>query len=360
MGERFCEVGSSSKLIDVAMAAPTGTASPTESIVARGRISPSIRERPATTTAVASITFVPVGNAQRGEQRPAGGPVHFLVDALHALDHVRVRLGQVAEGALHHHVGVADDDVERRAQLVRHGRHELGLEPCGLEGRVAGGRHLRQHAEMTAHVVRHPDRPHDPAAGVAERGEPLGQGLLQDAARVYVRIGSQLEGAGRAQEGVAYFQRAVALVPNDPQSKIALFGVSLAGGNLEEAMQTARDLVTSSLAAKDYDTARTVAEKGVAAAPQDLGMRVSLAKAYHGLGLTSLRDETVKHIHKNLPVDQGEAGRILVELQALTAPGPMTKAIRLAAAKRRGRRKWAIPAGVAVGAWLQGRTQRAS
>ncbi|HKS17054.1 MAG TPA: DUF4388 domain-containing protein, partial [Planctomycetota bacterium] len=160
------------------------------------------------------------------------------------------------------------------------------------------------------------------------------QGLLQDAARVYVRIGTQLESSGRAQEGVAYFQRAVALVPNDPQSKIALFGVSLAGGNLEEAMQTARDLVASSLAAKDYDTARTVAEKGVAAAPQDLPMRVALAKAYHGLGLVSQRDEVVKHVHKNLPVDQAEAGKLLAELQSLTAPGPMTKAIRRAAAKR--------------------------
>ncbi|HZN63643.1 MAG TPA: PQQ-binding-like beta-propeller repeat protein, partial [Planctomycetota bacterium] len=182
------------------------------------------------------------------------------------------------------------------------------------------------------------------------------QGLLQDAARVYVRIGSQLESSGRAQEGVAYFQRAVALVPNDPQSKIALFGVSLAGGNLEEAMQTARDLVVSSLAAKDYDTARTVAEKGVAAAPQDLGMRVALAKAYHGLGLTSLRDDVVKYLHKNLPVDQGESGRIVAELQGLTAPGPMTKAIRMAAAKRRHRKRVVLPAGVVLGvlaaAWI--------
>lgn len=175
------------------------------------------------------------------------------------------------------------------------------------------------------------------------------QGLLQDAARVYVRIGSQLESTGRAQEGVAYFQRAVALVPNDPQSKIALFGVSLAGGNLEEAMQTARDLVVSSLAAKDYDTARTVAEKGVAAAPADLSMRVALAKAYHGLGLGSLRDEVVKHVHKNLPVDQAESGRILAELQSLTSPGPMTKAIRIAAAKRRSRKKWSLPVGITLG-----------
>jgi outer membrane protein assembly factor BamB/tetratricopeptide (TPR) repeat protein len=175
------------------------------------------------------------------------------------------------------------------------------------------------------------------------------QGLLQDAARVYVRIGSQLEAAGRAQEGVAYFQRAVALVPNDPQSKIALFGVSLAGGNLEEAMQTARDLVVSSLAAKDYDTARTVAEKGVAAAPQDMGMRIALAKAYNGLGLNSLRDEVIKYIHKNLPVDQAESGRILGELQAITAPGPMTKAIRSAAAKRRRRKRAALPASIILG-----------
>ena len=170
------------------------------------------------------------------------------------------------------------------------------------------------------------------------------QGLLQDAARVYVRIGSQLEGSGRAQEGVAYFQRAVALVPNDPQSKVALFGVSLAGGNLEEAMQTARDLVVSSLSATDFDTARTVAEKGVAAAPQDLSMRISLAKAYHGLGLTLQRDEVVKHIHKNLPVDQAESGRILAEISSLTQPGPMTKAIRKAAAKRRSRKRMTVPA----------------
>ena len=174
------------------------------------------------------------------------------------------------------------------------------------------------------------------------------QGLLQDAARVYVRIGTQLESTGRAQEGVAYFQRAVALVPNDPQSKIALFGVSLAGGNVEEALATAHDLVKSSLASKDYETARTVAEKGVAAAPQDLSMRISLAKAYHGLGLASARDEVVKHVHKNLPVDQNEAGRILVELQALMSPGPMTKAIRLAARKRRSRRRIAVPAGIAL------------
>ncbi len=180
------------------------------------------------------------------------------------------------------------------------------------------------------------------------------QGLLQDAARVYVRIGSQLESSGRAQEGVAYFQRAVALVPNDPQSKIALFGVSLAGGNLEEAMQTARDLVVSSLAAKDYDTARTVAEKGVAAAPQDLPMRVALAKAYHGLGLNSNRDEVVKYVHKNLPVDQAESGRIIAELQSLSSPGPMTKAIRAAAAKRRHRKKVVLPVGVGLGVLVAG------
>jgi len=165
------------------------------------------------------------------------------------------------------------------------------------------------------------------------------QGLLQDAARVYVRIGTQLESMGRAQEGVAYFQRAVALVPNDPQSKIALFGVSLAGGNIEEALQTARDLVTSSLASKDFETARTVAEKGVAAAPHDISMRIALAKAYYGLGLKSQCDEVVKHIHKNLPVDQGEAGRILAELQAVIIPSPITLAIRAAAARRRGRKR---------------------
>src|SRR5262245_28651050 len=180
------------------------------------------------------------------------------------------------------------------------------------------------------------------------------QGLLQDAARVYVRIGSQLESSGRAQEGVAYFQRAVALVPNDPQSKIALFGVSLAGGNLEEALQTARDLVGSSLAAKDYETARTVAEKGVVAAPQDLAMRVALAKAYHGLGLNVKRDDVVKHIHKNLPVDQAESGRILAEIQYLTAPGPMTKAIRAAAAKRRMRWNVKLPAAILLGSLAAG------
>ena len=180
------------------------------------------------------------------------------------------------------------------------------------------------------------------------------QGLLQDAARVYVRIGSQLESSGRAQEGVAYFQRAVALVPNDPQSKIALFGVSLAGGNLDEAMQTARDLVASSLASKDFETARTVAEKGVAAAPQDLAMRVALAKAYHGLGLSAKRDEVIKYLHKNLPVDQSESGKILVELQGITAPGPMTKAIRAAAAKHRSRRRLGLPAAVLLGSLAAG------
>jgi outer membrane protein assembly factor BamB len=180
------------------------------------------------------------------------------------------------------------------------------------------------------------------------------QGLLQDAARVYVKIGLQLESEGRAQEGVAYFQRAVALVPNDPQSKIALFGVSLASGNVEEALQTAREVVRSSLESKDYDTARTVAEKGVAAAPQDLTMRVALAKAYHGLGMRRECDDVVKYIHKNLPVDQAQSGRILADLQTVTAPGPMTVAIRAAAARRRGRKKALLPVAIVVGVILIG------
>ncbi|HEY3226759.1 MAG TPA: DUF4388 domain-containing protein, partial [Planctomycetota bacterium] len=219
--------------------------------------------------------------------------------------------------------------VEKARQLIAEGDQERGL------------RLFNAAALMDPENV-------DVMSGFAHALET--QGLLQDAARVYVRIGTQLESMGRAQEGVAYFQRAVALVPNDPQSKIALFGVSLAGGNVEEALQTARDLVSSSLASKDYETARTVAEKGVAAAPNDLSMRIALAKAYYGLGLKSQCDDVVKHIHRNLPVDQGEAGKILAELQAVIIPGPVTLAIRAAAARRRGRKKLYKPTIVLAGA----------
>ena len=49
----------------------------------------------------------------------------------HRAQRLAMVLGQVAEGALELQVGVADDDVQRRAQLVRHRRHELFLELVG-------------------------------------------------------------------------------------------------------------------------------------------------------------------------------------------------------------------------------------
>ena len=49
----------------------------------------------------------------------------------HALHWVALGGYERAEGALDQEIHVPADDVQRRAQLVRHGRHELRLEDVG-------------------------------------------------------------------------------------------------------------------------------------------------------------------------------------------------------------------------------------
>ncbi len=144
------------------------------------------------------------------------------------------------------------------------------------------------------------------------------EGMIQDAARMYVRVGHLLKQQGQEKDALAYFQRAVSLNPDDMQSKIALFEINLATASVEEAMATASELITNCIREKDFDTAREIAEQAVAAAPQSLEMRLALAKVYHALGLKKERDDVVLFLRKNLPVDQAAADKIIADLRELS------------------------------------------
>ncbi|MBI4566113.1 MAG: PQQ-binding-like beta-propeller repeat protein [Planctomycetes bacterium] len=180
------------------------------------------------------------------------------------------------------------------------------------------------------------------------------EGLLPDAGRMFLRAGHLLQAQGRSREGLGYFERAVALMPDDPQTKTALFDIKLAQGNVDEALQFAEQTVQESIRTGDFQIARVVAERGVQAAPHRLEMRVGLAHAYHALGMKAQRDETVQFIHKNLPVDHAAANRILKGLREIpdlskVAPGAEHRSRPL---RRRYRRKARLMVGAALGALL--------
>ncbi|MBI2933798.1 MAG: PQQ-binding-like beta-propeller repeat protein [Planctomycetes bacterium] len=164
------------------------------------------------------------------------------------------------------------------------------------------------------------------------------EGMIQEAARMYVRVGSLLKQQGQGKDALAYFQRAVSLNPDDVQSKIALFEINLATASIDEAIATASELVANCLKERDFETAREIAEQAVAAAPQSLEMRLALAKVYHTLGMKKERDDVVLFLRKNLPVDQAAADRIIAELRDLSEkvaePSPRTAA---GGRRRRGR-----------------------
>jgi len=157
------------------------------------------------------------------------------------------------------------------------------------------------------------------------------EGMIQDAARTYVRVGHLLKQQGQEKDALAYFQRAVSLNPDDVQSKVALFEINLATASVEEAMATAGELIQSCMRERDYETAREIAEQAVNAAPQSMEMRLALAKVYHALGLKKERDDVVSYLRKNLPVDQAAADRIVADLrdmadrteEAFTRPPPV-------------------------------------
>ncbi len=144
------------------------------------------------------------------------------------------------------------------------------------------------------------------------------EGMIQDAARMYVKVGNLLKVQGAGKDALAYFQRAVMLNPDDAQSKAALFEINIASGNVEEALQTANEVIANALKDKDFTTARVVAEQAVAAAPSNAEMRLALARVYHGLELKAERDQILNDLRKNLPVDQAAADRMLAEMRQLS------------------------------------------
>ena len=99
-----------------------------------------LERRPAADTAPSSSSIRPASTFDRSRislisssrWRPGVADVpHVLV----------LPLVELAEHPVEQHVGEADDRVERRAQLVRHARQELGLVPAGdLELRASSAR----------------------------------------------------------------------------------------------------------------------------------------------------------------------------------------------------------------------------
>lgn len=169
------------------------------------------------------------------------------------------------------------------------------------------------------------------------------EGLIPEAARTYLRVGNLLKARGQTRESVGYFQRALSLLPNDPQSKEALFEINLAQGNIEEAIQTVREIVSTALKTHEYQMARGVCEKAMQAAPQSLEVRLGLARIYHALGLKEDRDEQVHFIQKNLPVDQAAADRIQIELREISEQAAPPKVKLTSAGPRSPRRPLRAP-----------------
>ena len=119
---------------------------------------------------------------------------------------VAMILGQVAEGAFELQVGVADDHVERRAQLVRHRRHELFLELVGrlqIGDQVGVVERRRRHARAMPARMR-ASRAVEGALAVGARGE-------QQAAQLIAALqphAEQAAGAASAAAGRAASARA--------------------------------------------------------------------------------------------------------------------------------------------------------
>src|SRR3546814_19130763 len=59
------------------------------------------------------------------------------------------------EGLRRHHLGKADDGVERRAQLVAHMGEEAGLRPAGRLGFLGGAAQVALGVDLRGDVVEH-------------------------------------------------------------------------------------------------------------------------------------------------------------------------------------------------------------
>ena len=86
----------------------------------------------------------------------------------------RCCVGHLAHQAVLEHVGEADDGVQRRPQLVRHGGEEFGLHPArGFELRVLLLERLLEAFEL-GHVARGGEDPLEPPVAIVKRGRVVG------------------------------------------------------------------------------------------------------------------------------------------------------------------------------------------
>src|SRR3546814_14407381 len=66
-----------------------------------------------------------------------------------------LRVVERPEGLRRHHLGKADDGVERRAQLVAHMGEEAGLRPAGRLGFLGGAAQVALGVDLRGDVVEH-------------------------------------------------------------------------------------------------------------------------------------------------------------------------------------------------------------
>lgn len=260
--------------------------------------------------------------------------------------------GQGSVSDLVEATGISRFDVcKALLDLVDRGRIRILAVPEVLEvaaRRSAEGRRDKAFKLYQAAAAQAPDDP-KVIQGVAKILE--GEGQSRDAATHYAKTGRLFMNQGNLERALECMEKALSLSPEDPDVKLGMFEIHAAAGNLPEGKKLAQELIAAALLVPDYPRARMLCDRIISADPSDLSFRTLRAKIFHRSGLKKELEEDLAFIRKNMPVDPGQADKVLRDLKEVLGSSPAigrrpSAVVKPRARGRRGR--WVAAAGVLV------------